>query len=236
MTVKKFGLKGHPSGINFDLDSIANVAIINVLVNQVSLSEKEIELTRQGEEAERHIAKLLKPLEGRGGQLFSKIDDKRLRIADKENEGLDILINLSGIRFAISVKSKRYEKVKVFYDPKYDQIRYSCKEYRKDWFPTNITDEINKHINWLLTNRPKLFSKKKRPKKPWLIVVVCGLTSKPVKQPPRVAVFPDSPKEIINGTEYLKHKGVFVVDEESLICLVQALRTQPNEEYIPEQE
>ena len=205
------------------------------MTQQVSLSEKEIELTLQGEEAERHIAKLLKPLVGRGGQLFSKVDDKRLRIADKENEGLDILLNLSGIRFAISVKSKRYEKVKVFYDPKYDQIRYSCKEYRKDWFPTNITDEINKHINWLLTNRPKLFSKKKQPKKPWLIVVVCGFPSKPVKQQPRVAVFPDSPKEIINGTEYLKHKGVFVVDEESLISLVQALRTQPNEEYIPEQ-
>ncbi len=200
-----------------------------MLVNQVSLSEKEIELTRQGEEAERHIAKLLKPLVGRGGQLFSKIDDKRLRIADKENEGLDILLNLSGIRFAISVKSKRYEKVKVFYDPKYDQIRYSCKECRKDWFRKDVTNEINQHINWLLTNRPKLFSKKKQPKKPWLIVVVCGVPSKPVKQPPRVAVFPDSPTEVLNGTEYLKHKGVFVVDEESLINLVQALRTQPSQ-------
>ena len=82
------------------------------MTQQVSSEEKEIQLTLQGEEAERHIAKLLKPLVGRGGQLFSKIDDLRLRIADKENEGLDILLNLSGIRFAISVKSKRYEKVK----------------------------------------------------------------------------------------------------------------------------
>ncbi len=231
--IKRLGLTGHPSGISSALDRIANVVIINVLVNQVSSEEKEIELTLQGEEAERHIAKLLKPLVGRGGQLFSRLDENKLRI--KDDAGLDILLNLSGIRFAISVKSKRYEKVKVFYDPKYDQIRYSCKEYRKDWFPKDITKEINDQINWLLTNRPKLFSKKKQPKKPWLIVVVCGVPSKPVKQPPRVAVFPNSPKEVINGTEYLKHRGVFVVDEESLISLVQVLKTQPNEEYVPSQ-
>lgn len=205
------------------------VAIMGILTNQASLSDKEIELIKQGEEAERHIAKLLKPLCGRGGQLFSKLDDNRLRVPELGD--LDILLNLSGVRFAISVKSKRGEKIKVFYDSKHQAIRHSGKWYGKDWFIRDITKEINEQVDWLLANRLKLFSKKKQPKMPWKLVVICGSPNHPVKQPPVVAVFPDSPTEVINGTKYLKDKGVYVVDEQSLISLIKALRTRPNEEY-----
>ncbi len=201
---------------------MANVAIMGILTNQASLSEKEIQLIKQGEEAERHIAKLLKPLCGRGGQLVSKLDDNRLRLPELGD--LDILLNLSGIRFAISVKSKRGDKIKVFYDRDHQAIRFSTKK-GKDQFIRDIVQELNEQVDWLLDNRPKFFSKKKKqPKMPWKIVVVCSAPSYPVEHPVKVAVFPDSPKEVIGGLEFLKHEGVYVVEEEKLLSLLQALR------------
>lgn len=196
----------------------------------MSLPDIEAETQKQGEEAERYIIKLLKPLCGRGGQLFSSLDDNRLFTPNRGK--LDILVNLSGVRFAISVKSKRYEKVKVFYDPKHQLIRYSSKEWGKGRFLFDITQQINDQVDWLVANRPKLFSKKKRPKMPWKIIVVCGAPSVQSQNLVEVAIFPDSPKEVINNTEYLKDRGVYVVDERSLVSLIQALKTKPNEEYI----
>ncbi len=196
----------------------------------MSLPDREDELQKQGEEAERHIIKLLKPVGGRGTQLFSSLESARLRTPNLGK--LDILLNLSGVRFAISVKSKRHEKVKVFYDSKHKQIRYSTKEWGKSRFVLDVTLEINEQVDWLLANRPKLFSKKKKPKMPWKIVVFSPHPSISTPNLVEVAVCPDSPQEIINGTAYLKDKGVYVVDQESLVSLIQVLKNKPNEEYV----
>ncbi len=196
----------------------------------VSLPDIEAQTQKQGSQAERHIIKLLKPLCGRGGQLFSSLDDKRLFTPERGK--LDILVNLSGVRFAISVKSKRYQKVKVFYDPKQQLIRYSTKEWGKGRFLFDIIQQINDQVDWLLTNRPKLFSKKKQPKMPWKIIVVCGAPAVESQNMVKVAVFPDSPIESLNGRDYLKDRGVYVVDEGSLVSLIQTLKTKQNEEYM----
>ncbi|MDJ0717463.1 MAG: hypothetical protein QNJ54_25130 [Prochloraceae cyanobacterium] len=190
----------------------------------------EAKRNKQGEETERYVIKLLKPLCGRGGQLFSSLDDKRLFTPNRGK--LDILMNLSGVRFAVSVKSNHNEKVKVFYDRKHESIRYSTKKWGKGRFLFDITQQINDQVDWLLANRPKLFSKKKQPKMPWRIIVVCGAPAFQFQNQVEVVVFPDSPTESINDTEYLKDRGVYVVDQRSLVSLIQALKNKPNEEYV----
>lgn len=203
------------------IGSLATVGAMGMLANQISQFQSKISLAKQGEEAERHIASLLKTLCGRGCRLYSKLDDTRLRVPGKGD--LDVLLNLEGVRFAISVKSKRGEKVKVFYDRDHHLIRYSYGGTKgsKGWFKGDIAQELNEQVEWLRAHRAQFFSAK-RP--PWKIVVLCSPVGALVEHPLKVVVFPDSPFEEIGQVKFLKDKDVYVVAEQELVNLIQLLR------------
>ncbi len=204
------------------LGIFGTVGATGILLNQISNFQHNVLLEKQGEETEKAVAELLVPLSRRyGGKLYSKLDDCRLRIVGKGD--LDILLNLPGESFAISVKSKKLgkkDKLKIFWDRDHQRIRYS-KNGNKCDLETNITQDLNERVDWLLAHRGNLISPQ-----PHRIVV---WRSYPLDAPSlRVSVFPDSPKEVLAGREFLKYQGVWVVESKNLVHLIQLLRGKMN--------
>jgi hypothetical protein len=210
----------YPSGLVGILGLFGTIGVTGILLNQISTFQRQAVLEKQGEETEKAIAELLVPLSRcYGGMLYSKLDDCRLRIVGKGD--LDILLNFPGKSFAISVKSKKLgkkDKSKIFWDSDNKRIRYS-KNGSKGDFETDITQDLNERVDWLLANRGNLISPN-----PQRIVV---FRSYPLDAPSIcVSVFPDSPQEVLEGREFLKSQGVYVIGAENLVDLIQLLRRE----------
>ena len=204
------------------LGIFGTVGATGILLNQISTFQHKALLEKQGEETEKAVAELLVPLSCcYGGTLYSKLNDCRLRIAGMGD--LDILLNFPGESFAISVKSKKLgkkDKLKIFWDRDHQIIRYSKNGSKSD-LETNITQDLNERVDWLLAHRSNLISPQ-----PHRIVV---WRSYPLDAPSlRVSVFPDSPKEVLAGREFLKYQGVWVVESKNLVHLIQLLRGKMN--------
>lgn len=212
----------YPGGLVGALGIFGTIGVTGILLNQISTFQRQAVLEKQGEETEKAVAELLVPLSRRyGGTLYSKLDDCRLRIVGMGD--LDILLSFPGESFAISVKSKKLrkkDKLKIFWDRDHQRIRYS-KNGDKGDFETNITQDLNERVDWLLVHRGNLISPQ-----PHRIVV---WRSYPLDAPSlRVSVFPDSPKEVLGGREFLKYQGVYVVAAEDLVHSIQSLRRKMN--------
>ncbi|NEQ24538.1 MAG: hypothetical protein F6K28_36615 [Microcoleus sp. SIO2G3] len=212
----------YPGSFVAALGIFGTIGVTGILLNQISTFQRNAVLEKQGEETEKAVAELLVPLSRRyGGTLYSKLDDCRLRIAGMGD--LDILLNFPGESFAISVKSKKLEKkdkLKVFWDRDRQKIRYSKNGSKSD-FETNIIQDLNKRVDWLSAHRGNLISPQ-----PHRIVV---WKSYPLDAPSIcVSVFPDSPKEVLGGSEFLTHQGVYVTEAENLVSLIQSLRRKMN--------
>lgn len=210
----------YPCGVIGILGIFGTIGVTGILLNQISAFQRQVVLEKQGEETEKAVAELLVPLSRcYGGTLYSKLDDCRLRIVGKGD--LDILLSLPGNSFAISVKSKKLktkDRLKVFWDKAHQRIRYSKNGSKSD-FETDIIQDLNERVDWLLAHRDNLISP------PTHRIVV--FSSYPLDAPSLcVSVFSDSPKAVFGGSEFLKHQGVYVTESEKLVHLIQLLRRE----------
>jgi hypothetical protein len=186
--------------------------IISLVLNYHKVSDlfKKIGILNQLLACERLNERISEVFSSRG-TISTWVKDEKLLYA---NDGLDCLLSLdSGLDFAISIraiiKPKKGQTRVFFHSTKKQMVYRKFKEgiriFRGD--PIQILKDKTRYIS---QNNPELF-------KGTLIQVLVFAESS------NLEVYDNSPVEILDGRKYLYWDNVYIVDEASVISLIESL-------------
>lgn len=195
---------------------LGNVFVMGMLIGLSKSEQKSAEKAQRGAEGEERIASLLLPfVQQQGGTLYSRLHENRLRISGMGD--LDILLTMpSNKNFAISVKvleGVEGQKIKVFYDPVAQALRYRKGREGKQKFEAEPTLALQERIKWLLANVRDLLIQ------PSTMLVV-------FPSPVVVQKHKDSPTVTVGEQSFVFLNGVYVVMQQDLVQLLSDLLNQ----------
>lgn len=185
-------------------------------LNKVARYTRSIKSSYDEQVYETEVAQLLteKFPSQAGTQLYSILDRTKAEIEGGPEGNVDMLLYLpSGKSFALKVVNVidlEGKHVKVFYAPDVKDLQYrKGRESRSNFIKPPIS-YLKKGVELLRQKRKDLFQQF-----PILIVVLAD--------PMELKVHPDTPLKKVEGKNYLKIDGVYVVKQNQLVKLIKSL-------------
>lgn len=174
------------------------------------------------QEAEARICNLIRKKFTRPGMKLYSIHDNNYAPQEASRRA-EIILHLPPDRvFLIDVNSLvslKGDPVKVYYDPNLDVLKYNKGKSRNQKIEIDYIQSLTERANWLVEHEPDLV-----PRNPIKIIV---FANSPSTNKVEMYHHENTPVQTYGRNSFMFHKGVYVVEEKSLINLIMRLTPKP---------